>query len=72
MNAIEARKMAEEYHWTPEQDEVDKLINFAACSGKFNITINELNTTTQRYLRNKGYKVEWYGIRKEGHFKIIW
>jgi hypothetical protein len=72
MDAIKARKMAEDYHWTPEQDEVDKLILVAANTGKFSLTIDELNSTTQRYLRNLGYKVEWYGVKKNGHFKIIW
>jgi len=72
MDATDARKMAEEYHWTPQQDEVDKLILIAAGSGKFSLTIDDLNPSTQRYLRNIGYTVEWYGVKKNGHFKIIW
>jgi len=72
MDAIKARKIAEEYHWTPQQDDVDRQIQMAAASGKFSLTIEDLNPSTQRYLRNMGYTVEWYGVKKDGHFKIIW
>jgi len=80
MNAQEARKMAEEFEWTPEIDETIELIKKSANRGEFSTTTNRMKPSTQRYLERVGYKVrafaiEWMSKGEEGFkdgFKQNW
>ena len=72
MNAQEARKMAEEFEWTPEIDETIELIKKSANRGEFSTTTNRMKPSTQKYLERKGYKVQWYDVQRDGYWKVSW
>lgn len=72
MNAQEARKMAEEFEWTPEIDETIELIKKVANRGEFSATTDRMKPTTKKYLEREGYKVEWHDIQRDGYWKISW
>jgi hypothetical protein len=72
MNAQEARKMAEEFEWTPEIDETIELIKKSANRGEFSTTTNRMKPSTQRYLEREGYKVRWYDVQRDGYWEVSW
>lgn len=72
MNAQEARKMAEEFEWTPEIDECIELIKKSVNRGQFSTTTDNMMPSTQKYLEREGYKVEWYDVQRDGYWKISW
>jgi len=72
MNAQEARKMAEEFEWTPEIDETIELIKKSANRGEFSTTTNRMKPSTQRYLEREGYKVWWYDVQRDGYWEVSW
>lgn len=73
MNAKEARKLAEEFEWTPEIDECIELIKNSVNRGGFSTTTDRMKPSTQKYLEREGYKVQWYDVqRDDGYWKISW
>jgi len=72
MNAQEARKMAEEFEWTPEIDETIELIKKSANRGEFSTTTDRMKPSTQKYFEREGYKVQWYDVQRDGYWKISW
>jgi len=70
MNAQEARKMAEEFEWTPEIDETIELIKKSANRGEFSTTTNRMKPSTQRYLERVGYKVRWHDVQRDGYWFV--
>ncbi|MEY4573209.1 MAG: hypothetical protein RLZ10_2493 [Bacteroidota bacterium] len=72
MNAQEARKMAEEFEWTPEIDETIELIKKSANRGEFSTTTNRMKPSTQRYLEREGYKVRWHDVQRDGYWEVSW
>ena len=59
MNAKEARKLAEEFEWTPEIDECIELIKKSVNRGEFSTTTDNMKPSKQKYLEREGYKVQW-------------
>ena len=73
MNAKEARKLAEEFEWTPEIDECIELIKNSVNRGGFSTTTDRMKPSTQKYLEREGYKVQWHDVqRDDGYWKISW
>jgi hypothetical protein len=72
MNAKEARKMAEEFEWTPEIDETIGLIKIMANRGGFSTTTDRMKPSTQKYLEREGYEVQWVDVQRDGYWKISW
>jgi hypothetical protein len=72
MNAQEARKIAEEFEYTPEIDEIVELIKKSANRGEFSTTTDRMKPPTQKYFERQGYKVEWYDVQRDGYWKISW
>lgn len=72
MNAKEARKLAEEFEWTPEIDECIELIKKSVNRGEFSTTTDNMKPSTQKYLEREGYKVQWYDVQRDGYWKISW
>lgn len=72
MNAQKARKIAEEFEYTPEIDEIVELIKKSANRGDFSTTTDRMKPSTQKYFERQGYKVEWYDVQRDGYWKISW
>ena len=72
MDAKEARKLAEEFEYTPEIDEIIVLIKKSANRGEFSTTTDRMKPSTQKYLEKQGYKVAWYDVQRDGYWKISW
>jgi hypothetical protein len=72
MDAKEARKLAEEFEYTPEIDEIIVLIKKSANRGEFSTTTDRMKPSTQKYLERQGYKVDWYDVQRDGYWKISW
>jgi len=72
MNAKEARKLSEEFEWTPEIDECIELIKKSVNRGEFSTTTDNMKPSTQKYLEREGYKVQWYDVQRDGYWKISW
>jgi hypothetical protein len=72
MNAQEARKIAEEFEYTPEIDSTLDLIKRSANNGEFSTTTDRMHPSTQKYLENRGYKVQWFDVQRDGYWKISW
>ncbi len=72
MNAKEARKLAEEFEWTPEIDECIELIKKSVNRGEFSTTTDNMKPSTQKYLEREGYKVQWHDVQRDGYWKISW
>jgi hypothetical protein len=72
MNAQEARKIAEEFEYTPEIDSTLELIKRSANNGEFSTTTDRMQPTTQKYLEREGYKVQWFDVQRDGYWKISW
>jgi hypothetical protein len=72
MNAQEARKITEEFEWTPEIDESIELIKKSANRGEFSTTTDRMKPSTQRYLEKEGYIVQWVDVQRDGYWKISW
>ena len=72
MNAQKARKIAEEFEWTPEIDEAIELIKRVANRGEFSATTNRMSPPTKKYLEREGYKVQWVDVQRDGYWEISW
>jgi hypothetical protein len=72
MNAQEARKIAEEFEWTPEIDETFELIKKSVNRGEFSTTTDRMKPSTQKYFEREGYKVQWHDVQRDGYWKISW
>ena len=72
MNAQEARKIAEEFEYTPEIDSTLDLIKRSANNGEFSTTTDRMHPSTQKYLENRGYKVQCFDVQRDGYWKISW
>jgi hypothetical protein len=72
MNAQEARKMAEEFEWTPEMDETLELIKKSVNRGEFSTTTDRMKPSTQKFFEREGYKVHLIDTQLDGYWKISW